>query len=319
MSFISQVFSYASPGVRPYMQDVVHDKRNSAGTRAFAVCDGHGTDGNDDNEDGKNHGLQAAELVADSLLHHLCKDNVAPGRPMTYPLTESYVSRVCEHVQKKLVKEMPQVAADSGTTATVAICARDRNGKKLVQTVNVGDSRVIACVGGLPLIMTQDHKPELIGERKRLLQISNEPTYLSTNGDVRTRQGDMTVSRSFGDLDGGEMIIQEPDFRTWTVTKDWQFILLSSDGLWERTPTIIVDPDEEPGPFVGPFVIDERIVCEFIQCHLAGEDVSQFQIIGKYPTEETIKSENIAHKLVQWVIANGSQDNVSATIVVLTE
>ena len=46
-------------------------------------------------------------------------------------------------------------------------------------------------------------------------------------------QGVLAVSRGLGDIDLKEFITAEPDVSTHRITRDCEFVILASDGLWD--------------------------------------------------------------------------------------
>ena len=49
-------------------------------------------------------------------------------------------------------------------------------------------------------------------------------------------QGSLAVSRVIGDLNLKEWIISEPEIKTLPLTSDCEFLIMASDGLWDKVP-----------------------------------------------------------------------------------
>lgn len=47
-------------------------------------------------------------------------------------------------------------------------------------------------------------------------------------------QGALAVSRAIGDLHWKQWIISEPDIARLSLTADCQFLIIASDGLWDK-------------------------------------------------------------------------------------
>ena len=47
-------------------------------------------------------------------------------------------------------------------------------------------------------------------------------------------QGLLAVSRAIGDLHLKEWIISEPEIKKLHLTSDCQFLIMASDGLWDK-------------------------------------------------------------------------------------
>ena len=53
------------------------------------------------------------------------------------------------------------------------------------------------------------------------------------NGAWRV-QGSLAVSRAIGDLHLKEWIISEPETKRLSLTSDCEFLIMASDGLWDK-------------------------------------------------------------------------------------
>lgn len=127
----------------------------------------------------------------------------------------------------------------SGSTATVLL---HRDG--VLHIAHVGDSRAVLArqrEGGEVVAedLTEDHKPTVEAERKRVQAAGGQVRRLE--GDIPYRvflQGKMypglSMTRSIGDTMGIIAgITSQPEVKTIPVEEDWCFVLVCSDGIWE--------------------------------------------------------------------------------------
>ncbi|KAM6946063.1 protein phosphatase, Mg2+/Mn2+ dependent, 1Db [Aplochiton taeniatus] len=177
-------------------------------------------------------------------------------------------------------KTLTGLPSTSGTTASVVVIRGDR-----MYVAHVGDSAVVLGVQDDPsdqfiraVEVTQDHKPELPKERKRIEGLGGsvikksgvnrvvwKRPRLTHNGPVRRSTvidqiPFLAVARALGDLwsydfYSGEFVVSpEPD--TCVVTLDpskHRYIILGSDGLWNMVPpqdavSMCQDNDEAMAP-----------------------------------------------------------------------
>lgn len=121
-------------------------------------------------------------------------------------------------------------AAGMGATA-VSVLVR---GPKIV-VANTGDSRAVLSKRGQARALTQDHKPILFEEAKRIIK---------AGGFVRDNRinGALNVSRTLGDLDfkrntelphTEQMVVATPDIEYFTLEEGDEFLILACDGIWD--------------------------------------------------------------------------------------
>ncbi|CAH9136748.1 unnamed protein product [Cuscuta epithymum] len=133
----------------------------------------------------------------------------------------------------------------SGTTALTVVKQGD-----LMMIANVGDSRAVLATtddGGdlVPVQLTVDFKPNLPGERERIMRSKgrvcssdDEPGVYRVwmppqNGEELEGPG-LAISRAFGDYyfkDFG--LISEPEVMFRNITFRDQFAILATDGVWD--------------------------------------------------------------------------------------
>ncbi|GLJ10643.1 hypothetical protein SUGI_0132320 [Cryptomeria japonica] len=114
-----------------------------------------------------------------------------------------------------------------GSTAVTAILI---DGKKLV-VANVGDSRAVLCQNGRAIQLSVDHEPGTSTERGSIEHrggfVSNMP------GDVPRVDGQLAVSRAFGDKNLKLHLRSDPDVKVVEINSGTTFLILASDGLWK--------------------------------------------------------------------------------------
>merc|ERR1719203_1395510 len=126
----------------------------------------------------------------------------------------------------------------SGTTATL-VMHRDST----LYVAHVGDSRAVIARSKCGELksedLTDDHKPTVETERRRIQAAGGQIKRL--DGDIPHRvflNGKMypglAMTRSIGDTVGVTAgVTSTPDVKALKVQKDWRFLLLCSDGVWE--------------------------------------------------------------------------------------
>ncbi|CAN8312922.1 unnamed protein product [Cochlearia groenlandica] len=119
-------------------------------------------------------------------------------------------------------------SSDLGRGGSTAVTAILINGRKL-WVANVGDSRAILSRGGETTQMSIDHEPR--AERSSIEDrggfVSNLP------GDVPRVNGQLAVSRAFGDKGLKSHLSSEPDIREVIVDNQTDILVLASDGIWK--------------------------------------------------------------------------------------
>ncbi|OIV96724.1 hypothetical protein TanjilG_09266 [Lupinus angustifolius] len=112
-----------------------------------------------------------------------------------------------------------------GSTAVTAILISGRS----LWIANVGDSRAILSRKGQAVQMTTDHEPST--ERGSIETrggfVSNLP------GDVPRVNGQLAVSRAFGDKSLKLHLRSDPDVQHTDIDVDTDNLILASDGLWK--------------------------------------------------------------------------------------
>ncbi|RRT82374.1 hypothetical protein B296_00009078 [Ensete ventricosum] len=133
---------------------------------------------------------------------------------------------------------LSQGVSSGACAATVLL----RDGE--LHVANVGDCRVVMSRKGVAVALTDDHRADREDERNRIensLSVLTIDTLNSTQGGYVTChngiwrvQDSLAVSRAIGDLNMKEWIISEPETKSLQLTPECEFLILASDGLWDK-------------------------------------------------------------------------------------
>lgn len=119
-------------------------------------------------------------------------------------------------------------SADLGRGGSTAVTAILINGRRL-WVANVGDSRAVLSRGGQAIQMSIDHEPN--SERGI---IENKGGFVSNMpGDVPRVNGQLAVSRAFGDKSLKSHLRSDPDIQDTDISSNIDILILASDGLWK--------------------------------------------------------------------------------------
>lgn len=134
------------------------------------------------------------------------------------------ISKAYEKTDQAILSHTSDIGR-GGSTAVTAILI---NGRRL-WVANLGDSRAVLSRGGQAVQMTVDHEPNT--ERGSIEDkggfVSNMP------GDVPRVNGQLAVSRAFGDKSLKSHLRSDPDVQDTNVDRNTDILILASDGLWK--------------------------------------------------------------------------------------
>lgn len=134
------------------------------------------------------------------------------------------ISKAYERTDTAILSHSPDLGR-GGSTAVTAILI---NGRKL-WVANVGDSRAVLSHRGQAIQLTIDHEPNT--ERDSIEDrggfVSNMP------GDVARVNGQLAVSRAFGDKNLKTHLRSDPDVTNADIDAGNELLILASDGLWK--------------------------------------------------------------------------------------
>lgn len=116
-------------------------------------------------------------------------------------------------------------SAECGSTVCLAIVLPDD-----IWIANVGDSRIAVRLNSNRFVFTEDHKPHIETERRRIVSIGG--VIMPDNAGHMRINGVLNVSRSVGDHGLRPFVIPTPDVYH-VPRKDAIYAIIASDGLWD--------------------------------------------------------------------------------------
>lgn len=244
-------------GWRVEMEDahtIVLDMPQLAGFSFFGVFDGHG-----------------GSLVAKHASGRLLKDiTTAPefsgcktAEDLPAPIVSGFLAFDRE------TRDLPQIKAGADHSGSTAVTAFVTPTHYVIG--NCGDSRCVVARGdGRGVWASEDHKPTLEGERKRIEAAGGHVTMRRVNGDL-------AVSRALGDYlykqvasfpQQRQQVSCEPEVTVLKREGKDDYLILACDGIWD------VMSNEDCVQFVRQKVkqgeTDLGAVCEMICDHCLG-------------------------------------------------
>lgn len=224
-------------------------------THFFGLFDGHA-------------GGRCSNYVAGSLHSVLAED------PAFFTNLPQALKRSFHQTNEHFLKVAEKMKYHDGSTG---ICAVVRDSKVLV--ANVGDCRCLIISGGRPIQMSIDQKPTNPEEQKRIVALGGQVVYCM--GVARVNRV-LAVSRAFGNRTLRTVIRPDAEMMQRELTKDDDYIVMASDGLWD--------------------VLKNKDVCDMCYSPFAQNN-----------------PQAIADELVQSALMRGSMDNVTCVVVKLTD
>ncbi|PSS29215.1 Protein like [Actinidia chinensis var. chinensis] len=171
----------------------------------FAIFDGH-----------------LGDKVPAYLQKHLFQNILKEGEFWTD--TNRSIFKAYEKTDQAILSHSPDLGR-GGSTAVTAILI---NGRQL-WVANLGDSRAVLSRGGQAIQLSVDHEPNT--ERG---SIENRGGFVSNlPGDVARVNGQLAVSRAFGDRNLKLHLRSDPDVTNADIDADADILILASDGLWK--------------------------------------------------------------------------------------
>uniref|UniRef100_A0A803PKP4 PPM-type phosphatase domain-containing protein n=1 Tax=Cannabis sativa TaxID=3483 RepID=A0A803PKP4_CANSA len=167
-------------------------------------------------------GCAATDYVAENL-----GKNIVKG---VEDVPNSDEEKVAEAIREGYLvtdKEFLSQGVSSGACAASVLV---KNGK--LHVANVGDCRVVLSRKGVAHVLTNDHR--LTTREDERLRIENSGGFVHCRNGVWRVQGSLAVSRAIGDQHLKEWVISEPEIKTIPITSDCQFLIVASDGLWDK-------------------------------------------------------------------------------------
>ncbi|CAG7874098.1 unnamed protein product [Brassica rapa] len=175
----------------------------------FGVFDGHG-------------GSKAAEFAAMNL-----GNNIEAAMEAARSGEEGYsVERAIRDGYIKTDEDFLKEGSRGGACCVTALISEGE-----LAVSNAGDCRAVISRGGVAEALTTDHIPSQAKEFKR---IEASGGYVDCCNGVWRIQGTLAVSRGIGDRYLKEWVIAEPETITLRIKPEFEFLILASDGLWDK-------------------------------------------------------------------------------------
>ncbi len=247
------------------------------------------------NENNKNKNLNNITFLSvydghgGKLVSKFLHDNLSDyflDKRITYPLSRKYVQKVADHLQNVLKNKFSNYSYNSGSTCLAAIKFK-KKGSTYFNIINSGDSRCVLCRNNSAIALTKDHKPHWPEEKRRIIELNGSKHLYFDGEDWRIK--DLSVSRSFGDIDAQPYVTHKPELFRYKIESNDKFLILACDGLWD------VVTNEEAVNFILDFCYDNKL-------------------------EKRISSRkkiNISKKLANYALSKGSTDNITIIIAFL--
>lgn len=175
----------------------------------FAVIDGHG-------------GRAASDYVAENLGKNILKQLERVGKKAKRDQLQAVLRGGYSVTDQEFLLQ-----GVSGGACAASVLLKDGE----LHVANVGDCRVVLSRNAEAFTLTNDHRLTREDERSR---IQNSGGYIHCRNGVWRVNGSLAVSRAIGDMHLKEWIISEPEIKSVPLTSDCQFLILASDGLWDK-------------------------------------------------------------------------------------
>ena len=130
-----------------------------------------------------------------------------------------------EEAYSKMDENLKLIASDHGTTAVTCLIRREGVAMKLF-IANAGDTRAILSRNGRAVVLTEDHKPSVENEKKRICKSAG----FITNDRVN---GVLGVSRALGAHLLKRWVISAPYCFETDLQEDDSVIIIASGCVWD--------------------------------------------------------------------------------------
>ncbi|KAL0923015.1 hypothetical protein M5K25_007057 [Dendrobium thyrsiflorum] len=175
----------------------------------FGIFDGHG-------------GSKASQFCSENLGDHILEETIIGKEEKRGINIEDAVRNGYLRTDAEFLKENVK----GGTCCVTAVV---RNGDLIVS--NAGDCRAVMSSSGAAKALTSDHRPSREDEKDRIESLGG---YVDCCRGVWRLQGSLAVSRGIGDSNLKQWVIAEPETSVIKIEPECEFLILASDGLWEK-------------------------------------------------------------------------------------
>ncbi|KAL5218499.1 hypothetical protein ABZP36_019183 [Zizania latifolia] len=225
----------------------------------FGVFDGHG---------GKSAAEFASENMPKFMAEEMSKVEFSDSDEIEQAVKRCYLKTDQEFLKRE----------ESGGACCVT--ALLQKGGLVVS--NAGDCRAVLSRVGKAEALTSDHRSSREDEKERIENLGG--FVVNCRGTWRV-QGSLAVSRGIGDAHLKQWVVADPDTTTLLVDPQCEFLILASDGLWDK-------------------VENQEAVC--IARPLCGRNDKASRMAA-------------CRKLVETAVSRGSTDDVSVVIIQLQQ
>ena len=227
------------------------------------------------------HGIGSeGDFVSNFLAKNIT--NLFIDKRIMYPISKDYINQVFKYLQQTILKKKYYTdALHCGSTCLLGIHYK-KNNTDYLTIINTGDTRAVLCRNNFAIPLSKDHKPIWPEEKKRIEDLGGILTREDISDDWRIKG--LSVSRAFGDFDAEPYLTNMPDIFKYKLDKSDKFIIFACDGLWD--------------------VFENHEVVNYILSECYDKDLI------------TRINENIdiAKKLANYAVKNGSTDNITIII-----
>ncbi|PKA67097.1 putative protein phosphatase 2C 25 [Apostasia shenzhenica] len=224
-------------------------------TAFFGIFDGHG-------------GSKAAEFASQKIGELIVEEVLTRGGEGGIELEEA--------MKNSYLKTDMEFLKEDLRGGACCVTAFVRNGDLIVS--NAGDCRAVVSISGKAEALTSDHRPSREDEKDRIESLGG---YVDFCRGVWRLQGSLAVSRGIGDSHLKPWVIPEPETKIMKIKSDCEFLILASDGLWDKVS------NQEAIDMARPLCLDPQKPSPLIACK----------------------------KLVNLSVSRGSMDDISVMII----
>lgn len=250
------------------------------------LCDGHG-------------GIETAKFIAPQL------ERFFMNIEHHYPMSDQVIFDFFNALQNQIVNHANLIGY-SGSTALIVIRYLSHRlfGQSHLQVINLGDCRAVLSNNGLAIPLTIDHKPMWPREQHRIQYLSEKQGAPNPIRNVRGcwRVGNLSVSRSFGDLHSAPYVTHIPEVFNYVLNDNNEFLILACDGIWD-----VMDSQEAINLVFDTLINNHNSVYD-------NEDFSFAKSKSRAFKNGIINASKV---LTEYGYAKGSQDNISVMIYLL--
>jgi serine/threonine protein phosphatase PrpC len=171
-----------------------------------------------------NSGILCAEYVVNQLPKFI-RENQNYPKQLSYAIREAFFD-----LDKQFLRDLaiPEKLKD-GTTATIAVIWENK-----IHIGHVGDCKAVVYHNNKSKVLTTDHTPTIESEKERIINKGGKIKGSRINGYL-------AISRCFGALPyknkeslGERWVSVEPEIVEFNITVQTDFLILASDGIWDK-------------------------------------------------------------------------------------